>query len=213
MRRVTEQQGTMMVTMFRSGIALAGAALLSGCVSFGGAEPPPSLLTLTPDTALPAGVTAQSGQSSAIRIFPLETPAKLNVTRVPVQVDATEIAFLKDAVWVEKPARLFRSLMAETIRARTSTFVIDGDDPGMKADGNLRGVIREFGYDARNGSVIVRFDAVWSVGTDATYTQRFESVQGGVVAEAGPVAESLNIAANDVAGQVNDWIIGAGTAD
>lgn len=154
-------------------------------------------------------MSIQSGPEESVRIFELETPAKLNISRVPVQVDATEIAYLKDAVWVEKPSRLFRSLMAETIRARTSSFVIDGDDPGMKADGNLRGVIREFGYDARNGSAIVRFDAVWTVGDGTTYTQRFESVQPGVIAEAGPVAEALNTAANDVAGQVTDWITGA----
>lgn len=202
-------KGAGMRPLFRAGLTAFMALGLASCVSLGGAEPPPSLLTLTPDDALSSGVSIQSAPDSAIRIFELETPAKLNISRVPVQVDATEIAYLKDAVWVEKPSRLFRSLMAETIRARTSSFVIDGDDPGMKADGSLRGVIREFGYDARNGSAIVRFDAVWTVGDGTTYTQRFESVQPGVIAEAGPVAEALNAAANDVAGQVTDWITGA----
>lgn len=199
--------------IFRAGFVAIAALGLASCVSLGGAEPPPSLLTLTSDDALSSGVSIQSATKSAIRIFELETPAKININRVPVQVDATEIAYLKDAIWVDKPARLFRSLVAETIRARTSSFVIDGDDPGLKADGNLRGVIREFGYDARNGSAIIRFDAVWTVGDGTTYTQRFESVQPGVVAEAGPVADALNDAANDVAGQLVSWITGAGGAE
>jgi cholesterol transport system auxiliary component len=37
-------------------------------------------------------------------------------------------------------------------------------------------------------------------------TRRFESVESGVLAQASDVGAALNRAANDVAGQVADWI-------
>ena len=189
--------------MSRTLIALAASASLAGCVSFA-SEPPESLLTLTPAVTVPAGVEMAS--ATAIKIAEPDAPARLAVNRVPVQIDPTEVAYLKDAVWVERPTRLFRSLLAETVRARGNRMVIDGDDPGLGADLLLRGTLREFGYDATTSSVIVRFDATRIGGDGAAETRRFESVQPGVIAEADPVGAALNRAANEVAGQVADWI-------
>ena len=138
--------------MIRKFMALGAAIALSGCVSLGGAEPPASLLTLTPNTVVPAGTSAVGTPATAIKIMEPETPARINVTRVPVQVDDTNIAYLQEAVWVEKPARLFRRLMAETIRARGNRLVIDGEDSGMVPAAQLRGTLRNFGYDARSSS-------------------------------------------------------------
>ncbi|MEC8771632.1 MAG: ABC-type transport auxiliary lipoprotein family protein, partial [Pseudomonadota bacterium] len=109
--------------------ALAPALLLGGCVSFGG-DAPDSLLTLTPSATAPAGVAAQGAQGSALAIVPFEATKALDVTRVPVQVTDTELAYLQDAVWVDRPARLFGQLVAETIRSRSGRVVVDGDDPG-----------------------------------------------------------------------------------
>lgn len=186
--------------------SLAGAAVLglSGCISLS-SEPPPSLLTLTASSTVAAGSISSGTADSAIKIMEPEVPQRLNVTRVPVQVDETEIAYLKDAVWVEKPARLFRRLLAETIRAKSNRLVIDGEDPGLIAKSQLRGTLRAFGYNAATSSVVMQFDAT-RAGADGTVeTRRFESVQSGVAAEAGPVGDALNRAANDVAGQVADW--------
>ena len=55
-------------------------------------------------------------------------------------------------------------------------------------------------------SVVVSFDAVRSGEGTAVTTRRFEAVVPGVPAEAGPVGTALNQAANDVAGQVAQWI-------
>lgn len=184
---------------------LAPALALTGCISFG-ADAPPSLLTLTATATAPAGAGASGNANTALVLNEFEVPARLDVTRVPVQVTDTEIAYLKDAVWVEKPARLFRRLLAETIRTRSNRVVIDGDDPGVLADSRLGGVLREFGYDAATGSVVVSFDAVRKGEGTSVTTRRFEAVVPGVPAEAGPVGVALNQAANDVAGQVAAWI-------
>ncbi len=185
--------------------ALVPAALVAGCVSLG-AEPPPSLLTLTPASSAAAGSGASGNNDTAIALVEFEAPRRLDVTRVPVQVTDSEIAYLKDAVWVEKPSRLLRRLIAETLRARTNRVVIDGDDPGVAATSRLRGVLREFGYDARTSEAVVVLDAVqMGEGSNVT-TRRFEARVPGVIAEAAPVGSALNQAANDVAGQVADWL-------
>lgn len=185
--------------------ALAPALLLGGCLSFG-EDPPKSLLTLTPTTSAPAGTGAQGSQKSALALVEFDVPQSLDVTRVPVQVSDTEIAYLKDAVWVERPARLFRRLLAETIRARSNRLVIDGDDPGVNAIDRVQGTVREFGYDARTGEAVVVFDAVHNGEGSNVVTRRFEARIQGVAAEVGAVGPALNRAANQVASEVAEWI-------
>ena len=193
-----------MTTHFKLAV-LAPALLLGGCISFGG-EPPESLLTLTPTATAPAGAGGSSTAGSALVMTEFEAPSALDVTRVPVQVSDTELAYLKDAVWVEKPARLFRRLIAETIRTRSGRVVVDGDDPGVLADNRLSGTLRQFGYDARTGSVVVVFDAVRPGEGSAVTTRRFQAVVPGVAADVASVGPALNQAANDVAVQVAEWI-------
>ena len=187
-------------------LAPCAALLLAGCVSLGGAEPPPSLLVLTPQVMAPAGSGASGTGKAALTVAEPSAPARIAVTRVPVQIDDATVAYLKDAMWVERPTRLFRSLLSETITAKTGRIVIDGIDSTIRTDQLLRGTLVEFGYDARTSSVVVRYDAVIDGTDDAVSTRRFESVIPGVLAEAGPVGEALNRAANDVAGQVADWM-------
>ena len=187
---------------------LAPLVMLAGCISLG-EDPPDRLLTLTSQATTSAG-TAQSAQrSETIIIHEPGVPASLDVTRVPVQVNSTEIAYLKDALWVEKPSRLFRRLLAETMRAKTGRVVLDGDDPAISGGENLRGTLRAFGYDASNSSVVVQFDAIRQGDGGRVETRRFEAVEQGVLAEAAPVGDALNRAANRVADEVADWVSGS----
>lgn len=186
-------------------LAMSPALLLAGCLSFG-EDPPPTLLTLTASSAAVAGSGATSEAGPTIALVEFGAPQRLNVIRVPVQVSDSEVAYLKDAVWVEKPARLFRRLIAETIRAGGDRLVIDGDEPGVGAAILLRGDVREFGYDSLTSSVVVRFDAIKSGPGEEVESRRFEAEVSGVPAEAGEVGAALNDAANEVAGQVAEWV-------
>ncbi len=186
-------------------IAALGAVALTGCVSLGG-KAPPALITLSAANA-PAQGYARSGRiADAIVITEPEADARLAVTRVPVQVDDSTVQYLKDAMWVEKPARLFRRLLAETVTARSNRLVLDTVEPVGGPRVKIGGRLVDFGYDARTSSAIVRFDAVRETGSGNVERRRFEAVVPGVAAEAGPVGAALNRAANDVAGQVANWI-------
>ncbi len=182
---------------------------LSACVSLGGGggKGPASLLTLTPAQSAPAGSAASSSAADALMVMEPETDQSLAVLRVPVQVDDANIAYLQGAVWVEKPARLFRALLAETLRVKTGRLVLEDSQASVPVAGiRLSGRLIAMGYDARSRSVVVRFDAIRTGPNGEVQTKRFESVIGGVAPLAAEVGPALNKAANDVVGQVAAWM-------
>jgi len=189
-------------------LALPLALALPGCISLGG-EPPESLLTLSPAARAPAGPGVAAGaERPVIAVLAFDTPAKLDVLRVPVAVSDTELAYLQEAFWVEKPARLFRRLVGETIRARGQAMVVDGDDTATLATLTVQGTLIDMGYDAASASAVVRFDAVRIAKDGTVTTRRFEASESGVTADARSVGAALNAAANRVAADVADWVAG-----
>jgi cholesterol transport system auxiliary component len=185
-------------------VALAAVLALSGCLSLGG-KVPAQLLNLTPTDTVAAGSGASGTSESALAVVDIQAPQKLDVTRVPVTTGGSSLAYLKDAQWVEKPARLFGRLLSDTIRARGKRLVVSGSDAEAAAATQLSGTLAAMDYDAGQGAVVVRYDAVLQ--TDSKImTRRFESVVPGVAADPVPVAEAMNRAANDVAAQVADWV-------
>lgn len=181
------------------------AVSLSACVSFGG-KTPPSLLTLTATNMVPNG-TAKSGASSEALIVLLpEAPRKLDSNRVPVQIDDSSIAYLKDAVWADKPSRLMQALLTETIAAKTGRLVLNETDAGGKATQYLSGTLLEFGVDASASEAVVVYDAVRLLRGQTVEKKRFEARRPVSAVEPGPAGIALNAAANDVAVQVSDWI-------
>lgn len=189
----------------RAVVCAAALLALSSCVSLG-EDPPPSLFTLTPETIAPAGHQAQGTVDQAIAVFEPQAPRRLDVVRVPVQVNPSTIAYLQDAVWVEKPARLFSRLLAETIRTRQTRLVIDGADIRHSATTKLSGQLVEMGYDSATRSVVVRYDAVLEQPGGTILSRRFEASVQGIPAEAGAVGPALNEAANKVAAEVAEWV-------
>lgn len=196
----------------RGGLVALAALALSGCVSLG-VEVPESLLTLSPATTAPSGTGAEAGgadMSGAIAVLTPEVPAKLDVLRVPVNVSQTEVAYLQEAFWIEKPARLFRRVLGETLRVRggeNAPLVLDSDDTPLRAGTFLRGTLSEMSFDAATGSVVVRYDAIRSDAQGNAVARRFEARESGVVADAASIGPALNRAANAVAGEVADWML------
>lgn len=190
--------------MTRTALAPLAALLLAGCVNLGGPKVPDTLLSLTPEAAAAPGTGASGTLSSAVVVLQPGAARRLDVQRVPVQVDEANVAYLKNAMWVERPARLLQRLIAETIRARSGRLVLD-DDPGADAAVRLSGELLDMGFDARTSSAVIRLDVVREQ-SGRIDTRRFESVVPGVAAKAEPVGAALNRAANDIARQVADWV-------
>ena len=185
--------------------ALSAAMALSGCISLG-KKPPDQLLNLTATATAPAGASASGSAENAIAVMDVEAPQKIDVARVPVDTSGSSIAYLKDAQWVEKPARLFTRLVSDTLRARGNHLVVSGTDLEDAAATKLSGTLQAMDYDASSGAVVVRFDAVLQTKDGTIRSKRFESTVSGVAAAAAPVGAALNQAANEVATQVADWV-------
>ena len=194
--------------MTRALFALLAAIPLAGCISLG-EDPPPVLLTLTAAAVVQPGSTASGTPGEAVTVVTPGVPQSLATARIPVQSNDTEVAYLKDAQWVETPNKLFQRLLSETIQARTGRPVLSPRqfslDPGTRISGELLA----FGVDAPTQSAVVTYDAAISRdGGARVETRRFEARVPVSAVESGPVGVALNAAANQVAGEVAAWVAG-----
>lgn len=202
--RKGEHRG-MAVVIRNAGITVAASLLLAGCVSLG-SKVPDQLITLTSDARAPAGEVRSGAPSESIVVLDPDTDRRLDVTRVPVQVDSSTIAYLKKAVWVEKPARQFRRLLAETIRAQSGRVVVEGKDYEVAGSTVVSGSLVDMGYDAQLQAVVVRYDAVVEDGEGKINARRFEAEVPVASPKPKHVAPALNEAANTVAAEVAEWL-------
>ncbi|WP_156170831.1 ABC-type transport auxiliary lipoprotein family protein [Croceicoccus naphthovorans] len=194
-----------MVLRLTAPVALA--LMLAGCISIGGGgEAPEQLITFRATDAPAPGSGVTTDMTNAIVVFAPEVDDRLDVNRVPVQVDETGVAYLKDATYVDRPARLFQHLLAETLRAKSGRLVIEGEDPGVQVRTRVYGRLIEAGYDAQTSSVSVVYDAIAITPDGSVRQERFGSTVDGVPAEAASVAPALNRAANAVALQAAEWV-------
>lgn len=195
------------MNQIRAFLMLGPALALAGCVSFG-ANPPDTLLTLTPASNLPAETSRTAPAGEAVTVMIPIVSQELRTNRVPVRSGATSVAYLKDAQWVEMPSALFAALLSETIAVRTGRVVLDPHqfvlDPGIR----LTGQLRSFGIDADAMEAVAVYDAALARGPGTVETRRFEArvpIARVDVVSAGP---ALNQAANQLAVTVADWIGG-----
>lgn len=194
---------------FRPARLLATAiapCLLGGCISLA-AKPPAALLLVSTANPVPVNVAASAATARTISISVPAVPQALATQRVPVQTSANSIAYVKDALWAEPPARLFARLLSDTVTARTGRLVLSPSqalsDPGARLSGELR----NFTIDEGTHQAIVTYDAALLRGTDMPFEKRrFEMREPVGAITPAAAATSLSRAANRVAEQVADWV-------
>ena len=182
------------------------ALALSACVNLGG-KVPPSMLVLTPAVIVADGTIQRGAAKDALVILIPEVPRKLETNRVPVQIDGSNIAYLEDAVWADKPARLMQMLLMETIAAKNNRLVLNQVDAGGKAEQYLAGALLEFGIDATRNEAVVVYDAVRLQNGKEVEKKRFEARTTVLEVKAGTAGAALNTAANVVAADIAAWLI------
>src|SRR3569833_2156696 len=187
-------------------LVLAMLAPQSASNSFG-AKPPASLLTLTSASAVPVGQTQSSATSATITVMVPAVGGALATQRVPVAKDETAIAYVKAALWVEPPARLFARLVADAVAAKTGRDVLSQAQSFADPGARLSGELRQFGVDAGSNQAIVVYDAslMRSPG-HVNEKRRFMASAPLAKGDAASVGIGLNQAANQVASDVADWV-------
>ena len=214
-------------------LALLLPLALAGCITIG-AKPPPSLLTLTTAARVPVGqpqfaVASPGTTRSTLSLggqpvasvtdgpvagggsITVATPTatqEIATVRVPVQSTPTSVAYIKNAQWVEPPARAFARVLGDTLTARTGRVVLSQAQSFQTGAAQLTGDLRTFGIDAASNSAVVVFDAalVRSSASGAIEKQRFEARVPVAAIDAADAGVGLNAAANQVAAQVADWV-------
>jgi cholesterol transport system auxiliary component len=185
-------------------LALGLGLTLSGCISFGG-KTPPYFLRLTPAQEQPAGPARTAAAGQVITVVPPIASQELMTPRVPVHSGSNQVAYLKDAQWVEVPSALFGRLVSETISVRGGRVVLDPRqfslDPGIR----LTGTLQSFGLDADRMQAVVVYDAALAR-KGAVETRRFAASVPVSAIDAPSAASALNQAANQVATEVAAWI-------
>lgn len=186
--------------------AMLLAAPLAGCITIG-AKPPPSLLTLHSDGGLTVGETQRSDAAKTIMIGVPVTSQELATMRVPVQSGGTAVAYIKDAQWVEPPARLFARLLSDTVTAQTGRVVLSHRQSQLDPGAQLTGELRAFGVDEDTHEAVVTFDASLMRGGEPVFEKRrFEARVPVSKIDATDIAGPLNQAANKVAVDVAAWV-------
>lgn len=179
---------------------------LAGCISFG-AKPPASYLTLDPAAPVAVGEAQSSANAPTITIAVPAVPQELATQRVPVHAGGQAVAYVKDAMWVEQPSRLFARLLADTVTSRTGRVVLSSRQSQLDPGAQLTGELRRFGIDEAGSEAIVTFDASLMRGTASVFEKRrFEARVPVAKIETAAVGAALNQAANQVAGEIADWI-------
>jgi len=192
-----------------TGLLLASfAALLmsTGCVRIG-AKPPATLLAISAQAEAPAGETLSTARQQALFVDLPTVPRAIASLRVAVRDSATSFAYVKDALWVDSPARQFQSVLAETVRVRTGQLVLDPGQFLARRGQVLEGRLLEFGVDAASKRAIVTYDATLALPDDQqVLRQRFTASVPLSRIDANSVAPAISQAANEVAVAVADWI-------
>jgi cholesterol transport system auxiliary component len=187
-------------------LIVAAALPLAGCISFS-PKPPPRLMALSAMTPLPAGTTLTTDDKRAVAVAAPSAIPALGTQRVLVTDGATEIAYLKGGLWSAAPAQLFRSLLAETITVKTGRVVPDPRLLTSKPNTRLSGQLSAFGIDGPGFMAVVTFDAALTRnGSEILESRRFTARVPIMNETPSVVAAAVNQAANQVAGDVADWI-------
>ena len=186
-------------------VLLVAALALPSCVSLSG-KAPTSMLTLTANSTVTAGTSNTGLAKDAMVVLVPEVPRKLDTNRVPVQVNAGNIAYLKESVWTDKPAILMRQLLAETLAAKNGTLILSEVETAGKAENYLSGQLVEFGVDESGMEAVAIFDAVRIRKGQPVEKRRFDARKDLTKIEPEEVGEALNVVANKVAEDVATWL-------
>jgi cholesterol transport system auxiliary component len=195
----------------RTFLALTAAASLGGCslsgLLGGGAKPPTTLETLTPEAPDPGPVARTASAGQAVTIATPIVSNELRTVRVPVQASPTDVQYVTNLQWVDSPDKLFQNLLQETVRRTTNRVVLDPNQTGLDPGLVLHGELQRFGYDAQTGQVVVVYTGALSTADNQVQSRRFTATApaDGTGPSVGP---ALNRAANQVALEVAKWIGG-----
>ena len=190
--------------------ALALLLALSACgpiVQIGANQKPPQTLLTIGATATPRPWDGTKPLSQTIAVDVPAVPMTLQTVRLPVTTSPTDVSYLAGAIWAEQPNRQLRQLVADTLSA-SGFAVINRRETSIPPARILSGTLLVFGLDVTDPAAPVarvRYDAQLAGGGKMIALRRFDASVPVSAQTPTAVAQALNVAANQVAGEVAVW--------
>ena len=181
---------------------------LSACVNLGKkSAPPPFLMTLEPTIFPATGSELRAQTGTSLAITEPSVPQKLRTTRIPVTLADNNVAYVKGVVWIERPSRLFRRLVAATVAAKHNRIILGESKNITVSSERLSGHLIDFGIDARSKEAVIIYQAsLVTNGGKLIVQRRFETREPVSKIETRAISKALNGAANMMAADVSDWL-------
>lgn len=197
-----------------AGWAALGLGLaLGACVNVGsgGGKLPDRLFGLGNPT-LSAATAVVGAPREALVLAEPETDRALALARMAATGRDGSVSYIKGGAWVDRPARLFRGVLAEALRGAggqagaAGRLVIFEETDTPAGAAHLSGRLLSFGYDEASHAAVVRFDALLR-GADGRLAQRrFVASVPVAKPEAGELAAALSQASAQLAGELAPWV-------
>ena len=184
--------------------ALVAVTLVAGCVNIGGGSKAPTDLYGLGVSPLAAGVGVSAAPAQALVLAEPEVTRALATTRVAVAQEDGAVSYLKGGAWIDRPARLLRDRLADSLRAKR-LVVVDGDESPSGA-ARLSGQLSGFGYDEASHAAVVRYDALLRRRDGTLAQRRFEVSVPVAKPRVSLVVAALAQASGKLAQELADWV-------
>jgi cholesterol transport system auxiliary component len=187
-------------------LALMTLTACGPLVKIGESGPPPQRFTLVaaPNTAAVVALPT-------LRVDDLESAAELANTRIAVRVGAQEVRYVTGGLWTDRPTRLLRAVLADTLRQRSTGLVLSAAQADIAPAYRLAGRLIAFQAEAPNGVVThmkISTEQLLIMAKTGTVlaSRRFEAREASRSDRPADLAEAANAAANIIAAQTTDWV-------
>jgi cholesterol transport system auxiliary component len=185
--------------------SLVAALALSGCSIIGG--PPPQTFTLSAPVTIP---DLRGSTSAQILVTEPGALDALNTERIVV-TEGTRLSYYPGTQWVDRLPVLIQTRIVESFvnSGRAPAVGVPGE--GLSIDYAILTEVRAFEYDAITG--VARVDIFARIMNDrngrVVTTRLFSSAATVPNDNAGTVSAALNLALQDVLGQLVNWTLAA----
>jgi cholesterol transport system auxiliary component len=192
----------------RNSLILMSLLLLTACgplVKIGESGPPPQRFTLT--------LATQSGPTHALpllRVEDFEAPAELASSRMAIQVGAQEVRYLAGMQWTDRPARLMRGLIADSLRQSSTAPVLVTGQADVTTGLRISGRLTRFHALAPTGlatEVSVGLELMLLKGSSIAASRRFSVTEPSSSDRPADLAAAFNRATGRITTEATNWIV------
>lgn len=134
----------------RRGILLAGAALpLGACGGLIPQAPPSNLYNLSPKTTFIDTLPRADWQLVVEEPF---AAGGLDTHKIAIYTNPYEVKYYAEARWAERAPRMVQTLLVESFENTGKIVSVGRHSVGLRSDFNLKGELREFQAELKEGS-------------------------------------------------------------